>query len=51
MGVLGPDGIPVKCVAMEEVGCEGMTMEEVVCGAANIDTVADCILHARQGWI
>ena len=35
MDVLGPDGDPVKCVAMEEVKCECVTME-VVCGATDI---------------
>ena len=30
MNVLGPDSDPVKCVAMEDVGCERVTMEEVV---------------------
>ena len=39
--MLGPDGDPVKCDAMEEVGCECVTMEEVVCGATNNDTAAD----------
>ena len=30
MGVLGPDGNHVKCVAMEELGCKCVTMEEEV---------------------
>ena len=40
MGVLGPDGEPVKCVTVEEVGCE-CVREETVCGATDIDTAAD----------
>ena len=49
MDVLGPDGDPVKCVAMEEVKCECVTME-VVCGATDIDTAADCGLGPQRGY-
>ena len=45
-GVLGPDGDPVNCVAMEEVGCECETMEEAVCSAT--DTAADCVLGPAE---
>lgn len=52
MGVLGPEGDPVKCIAMEEVGCECVTMEEVVYGATDIDTAADCrkIVRGRRDF-
>ena len=48
MGVLGSEGDPVKCVTMDEVGCECVAMEEVVCGATDIDTAADCVLGPAE---
>ena len=51
MGVLDPDGGPVKCVAMKEVECECVTMEEVVCGATDIDTAADCVLGPAESLL
>ena len=50
-GVLGPDGDPVMWVAMEEVGCGCVTMEEAVCGATDIDTAADCVLSPAEGLL
>lgn len=41
MGMLGPDDDPVQCVTTGEVGCQCVMMEEVVCGATNIDTAAE----------
>ena len=48
LGVLGPDGDPVKCVTMEEVGCECVAMEEAVCGATDTDAAADCVLGPAE---
>lgn len=48
MGVLGPDGNPVKCVAIEEVGCECVTMEEAVCGGTDINTAVACALDLAE---
>ena len=42
--MLGPDGNPVQCVAMEDIGCKCVAMAEAVCSATNIDAAADCVL-------
>ena len=44
--MLGPDGDPVECIAMEELRCEWVTMEEAVYGAT--DTAADCVFGPAE---